>query len=135
MTILSTLALAQALAKANDAILVVVDAYNSGGSSSWTRTFPSLDGDHLDKLGDPFAVSFENRDEAQAFFSTLCRDAAEGSGCVGGTISYVARDADSIGRFAENATVDTITFDIGDDKDYPAFSGGVVERHMILERI
>lgn len=135
MTILSTLALAQTLARATDAVLVVVDANNAGGSLNWSQTFPSLDEAQTDALGEPFAIAFDDRREAQDFFTTLCRDAGDGSRLIGGTISYVSRDAGSIGRFAENATVETVTFDIGDDHDHPAFENGVLVRHEIVSRI
>jgi len=135
MATLSMLALAQTLAKATETAIVVVDAHNAGGVSNWSHSFPGLDGDAAESLGEPFAMTFDDRGEAQAVFSRLCRDAADGSSLIGGDIHYVARDDASVGRFAENATVQTVSFDIGEDKEHPVFAYGSLGREVIVDRI
>lgn len=134
MTVLSVLSLTKALAQATGDSYIVIDAYNDGSNSRWPQAFPSLHSDQTELLGEPFAIPFATANEAQNAFNRICSDVVAGPQLISGTITYVSRDRQSIGRFAENAKVETVSFDISEDF-LPVFDHGSVRKERIVERI
>ena len=140
MDALTTLDLAQALRNATGDSFVVIDARNAGGAGRWKPSFPTLDDDSLAKLGDAFVLRFTSRDphdamvQAQQCFTTLCRDVSvENDTLLSGEITYVGVDWEYYWK--DDACTRTVSFDIGDDDSRPAFDGGKLRHHDIVERM
>ena len=128
MTILSTLALTQALAAHTNGAFVVIDSSNAGGSSNWRTSFPSLNDDQIEALGEPFAIGYDSVEEAQAAFTTICHDVVEEgcSGLVDAIVYYVACDCGEVG---------TCSFDSTSDSQRPVFTDGALSHELVLAKL
>lgn len=138
MKTLNTVALAQRLCSTGTEYdsLIVVDAYNNGGASNWSSTFPSII-DTVHEESEPLTLVFETQEEARTAFTKLCHDAVDGgSQLVTGTITLIMPDEFSSSSILEGRRdIETISFDLTDDKEYPAFEDGALVHHMRLDRL
>lgn len=124
MTALKIVELTQELAQFTNKTYIVIDAFNDGGSSNWPISFPSLDEEQKDALGEPFVIPFNSRSEAQEFYTKVCRDLTEGSKLVSGWVIYIS---------CQNGETEKITFDSSSDEVRPVYENGELTWEEIFD--
>lgn len=115
MSVQKVIDLVKELVKYTGKSYIVIDASNEGARSNWLDSFPSLDDDGIDSLGEPFAIAYNSPYESMNACNTLCQDLAEGSALVNGWIHHVTY---------ERGNVVTISFDSSSDETRPFYENG-----------
>lgn len=86
--------MAEHLCLATGMSIIVIDCWNNDHPWTSKAKFPTLDDDQLELIGKPFAIRFDDKDDARTAYKTLCRDTIveeEEYSCVGGRIHLYER--------------------------------------------